>query len=185
MGADPSENDVMIRIAVVGDADAIGDVHVRAWQAAYRGVMPDEYLDGLQASERADMWRGRLARTDLPPLLVPMVDGDVVGFATFGAERRPDTAQRQGESAVGELYAINLHPHHWGKGIGRALLRRSTDALVGLGFQEAVLWVVPQNTRARGLYEAEGWAADGAEATDEILGVTVSEVRYRRTLTAT
>ena len=33
-----------VRVPTVGDADALGRVHVRAWQAAYRdGLMPDDY----------------------------------------------------------------------------------------------------------------------------------------------
>jgi len=44
---------VTIRLASVDDADAVSEVHVRAWQSAYRGVMPDDYLDGLQAQEPA------------------------------------------------------------------------------------------------------------------------------------
>ncbi len=38
------------------DAPRVGEVHVRAWQATYRSVMPDDYLDGLRAEDRADMW---------------------------------------------------------------------------------------------------------------------------------
>jgi hypothetical protein len=39
----------MVRVcsATVADAPAMGRVHVRAWQAAYRGHMPDDYLGGL------------------------------------------------------------------------------------------------------------------------------------------
>ena len=34
---------VTVRHARVDDALALGLVHVRAWQAAYRGQMPDDY----------------------------------------------------------------------------------------------------------------------------------------------
>ena len=43
---------VSIRAAVGDDAPAIADVHVRAWQAAYRGIIEDEYLDGLSVDEQ-------------------------------------------------------------------------------------------------------------------------------------
>ena len=167
----------VIRDAVVGDADALGRVHVRAWQAAYRGVMPDEYLDGLSAVDRAEMWRGRIARTDLTPLLVAVVDDEPVGFATYGAEQPSDDATESGQ-----LYAMNVDPDHWGGGIGRALLRRATDALAAAGYRDAVLWVVPENARARALYESEGWVDDHALATEEILGVTVRDMRLRTRL---
>jgi RimJ/RimL family protein N-acetyltransferase len=48
--------------------------------------------------------------------------------------------------------------------------------------QEAVLWVLPGNRRARRFYEAAGWVADGAERSAEVQGVVVPEVRYRRRL---
>ena len=169
----------MIREAVEADANAMGHLHVRAWQRAYRGVMPDEYLDGLQAQDRIAMWQGRISRTDLPPLLVAVVADDVVGFAAFGAVQAPTTPP-----ACGELYAMNLDPDHWGRGIGRVLLRRVTEALVAMGYEEAVLWVVPENQRARALYESEGWVADGGVSTEEILGVTVTDIRYRKPLVA-
>ena len=169
--------DFVIRHAIVDDADALGRLHVRAWQAAYRGVMPDEYLDGLDPSDRAVMWRGRIPRTDLTPLLVAVVDGEPVGFATYGPEQDDNEA-----TGSGQLYAMNVDPDHWGGGIGRALLRSATDALVAAGYRDAVLWVVPENARARRLYEAEGWVDDHAIATEEILGVTVRDMRLRKPL---
>ena len=174
-----AEPALLIRDAVDGDADAMGRLHVRAWQTAYRGVMPDAYLDGLQADERISMWRGRISRTDLPPLLAAQVAGEVVGFAVIGEEQSPVSSNKRGQ-----LHAINLDPTQWGKGIGRSLLGRATEALRATGYREAVLWVVPENERARGLYESEGWSADGASQTEDVLGVTVSEIRYRRPLVA-
>jgi GNAT superfamily N-acetyltransferase len=171
------DGELVIRAADGGDALAMGAVHVRAWQSAYRGVMPDAYLDALSVEERAEMWRSILGRHDGSPVVVAVLDGQVVGFATVGAERTEEEP-----STSGELYAMNLDPDVWGRGIGRALLRRATDGLVRLGFADAVLWVVPENQRARALYESHGWKTDGAVATEEILGVTVTDIRYRKQL---
>ena len=49
-----------VRPATVADAPAMGRLHVRAWQAAYRGEMPDDYLDGLRAEDRAAGWERAL-----------------------------------------------------------------------------------------------------------------------------
>jgi ribosomal protein S18 acetylase RimI-like enzyme len=138
--------------------------------------MPDEYLDGLRADDRVEMWRGQISRADRSPLLVAVVANEVVGFAAFGAEQ-PSTSP-----SCGELYAMNLDPAYWGRGIGRALLHDVTHALVALGYDEAVLWVIPENQRARSLYESEGWRADGGLSTVDILGVTVTDIRYRKPL---
>jgi ribosomal protein S18 acetylase RimI-like enzyme len=140
--------------------------------------MPDDYLDELEPSQRADMWRGRIEREDLPPVLVVTIDNEVAGFAAYGAP------VADGEPiGCGQLYAINLDPTHWRRGAGRRLLRAATDALQALGYDEAILWVVPQNERARRLYESEGWSADGGAMTDDALGATVDEIRYRRQFT--
>jgi ribosomal protein S18 acetylase RimI-like enzyme len=159
----------------------MGLLHVRAWQAAYRSVMPDEYLDGLRAEDRAAMWRRQIESTGGTDLLVVATEGLVVGFAAFGPS---DDAEAGTEDRVGELYAINLDPDYWGFGHGRELLRNATTELHGAGFGELVLWVVPTNKRARGLYESEGWVADGATRADDVLGVTVTDMRYRRTRAA-
>ena len=43
---------VTVRLATAADVPAMGRLHVRAWQAAYRGHVPDDYLDGLRAEVR-------------------------------------------------------------------------------------------------------------------------------------
>ena len=166
---------VTVRSATVGDAPALGRVHVRAWRAAYRGQMPDDYLDGLRPQDRAANWERGLRRDrDRDPILVAEREGRVVGFAVVRAADDPEGA--------GELAAINVDPDHWGTGAGRALLAAANAELVRLGFEEAVLWVLPGNHRARRFYEVAGWVADGAERTEEVMGVVVAEVRYRRRL---
>lgn len=44
---------MIVRAACPGDAMEVAGVHVRAWQVGYRGLLPDAYLDGLRAEERA------------------------------------------------------------------------------------------------------------------------------------
>ena len=163
-----------IRTPEVGDADELGRVHVRAWQAAYTGgLMPDEYLDSLSETDRASMWRSSLEN---PPRakaarLVATVDDEVVGFALVGpADSDPD-------AEIGELYAINVDPAHWGTGAGVALIDAAVAALQASGFASAVLWVHPDNQRARSFYAKRGWIDDGVDRQQEVLGVEVPETR--------
>jgi len=168
-----------IREPVAADADRLGEIHVAAWQAAYRGIMPDDYLDGLSAAARADHWRVGLSRDPRPGSvrLVAADDGDVpVGFL-FGGPADGDA-----DAVDGEVYVVNVHPEHWGTGAGSDLLIRAQEALAGGGFGTAVLWVVPGNQRARRFYERHGWRTDGETRTEEVFGTTVEEVRYRRDL---
>jgi len=80
----------------------MGGIHVRAWQSAYRGQMPDEYLDGLSAQERARMWSDAPARHDDSRAIVVVHDGEVVGFASASVGPAADAP------SAGELYSINI-----------------------------------------------------------------------------
>jgi ribosomal protein S18 acetylase RimI-like enzyme len=168
---------VEVRAATAADAPAMGHLVVRAWQVAYRGQMPDVYLNDLRAEERAAYWDSMLRRQDRRGvILVAERDGAVVGFAAAGPSPDPQGA--------GELYAINVDPDHWGAGAGQALLGAAQAKLDQMGFAESVLWILPGNARARRFYELAGWVADGTQKTNEAFGVTFDEVRYRRRSTS-
>jgi ribosomal protein S18 acetylase RimI-like enzyme len=127
-----------VRRATVQDAPALGRLHVRAWQAAYRGQMPDDYLDGLRPEERAVGWvRGLSRDRDQDPVLVAQQDDRVVGFAVVGPAQDPEGA--------GELYAINVDPDHWGREPVGPLLGAAEAELARLGYEQAVLLVLPGN----------------------------------------
>ena len=170
---------IVIRPATAADTDRLGAIHVLAWQAAYRGVMPDAYLDALEPAQRAAMWRQFVDRPPagrhLDVVTTGPPDDDLAGFACYGpaGDTAPDT---------GELYAVNLDPARWGRGLGTALVGHVADRLRDDGFTDAVLWVVPANTRARAVYERLGWCADGGAQTDSVLDATVEEIRYRTRL---
>jgi ribosomal protein S18 acetylase RimI-like enzyme len=170
-----------IRPLVEGDGDALARVHVRSWQAAYRGQLPDGYLDGLteEIPRRAERWSRFIA--DAPShrqvMLALDVGGRLMGFVTFGP---PDDAELG--SHVGELYAIYLDPDAWGKGHGRALMDAAVTGLLDAAYTEAVLWVLGTNQRARRFYEIAGWSADGATKVERRGDVELREVRYRCTL---
>jgi len=168
------------RTAVAADADALGLVHVRTWQAAYRGLMAQSYLDGLDPERRADGWRRWLDELEPPRAIFVLehpADG-VVGFANVGASRDPDATP-----VVGELSSIYVLPSHWGRGGGRLLMAEAVRSLAQAGFRAATLWVLTTNEQARRFYETVGWLPDGGEKVDEYFGFPIAEVRYRRSLT--
>ena len=159
---------MLVRPARPADAAAIAEAHARSWQQAYEHVFGAEKLAALNVDARRRLAERAIAEAD-----VAVAEDDerrVVGFAYVRASR--DTA---GE---GELWAIYLVAEAWGTGTGSALMDWAKDAL-RRRWTDATLWVLEDNPRARRFYEREGWSLDGAEKTDEFLGVPVREVRYR------
>jgi GNAT superfamily N-acetyltransferase len=167
-----------VRPADAADAADIATVHVASWQGAYRGLLPDGYLDGLDVARWAAGWERIFAQPAPGSIaLVAEAEGRVVGFAHVMPSRDADAAPGTGE--VSSIYAL---PHRWGTGVGRALLTAAETALRDGGCQAATLWVLRDNDRARRFYDRASWAPDGTEKTDEVAGVPVVEVRYRRAL---
>jgi len=174
------ERQPVVRPATLSDAGPIAQVHVRSWQETYRGMMPQEYLDGLDPADRLPRWQRLLSQPGEPrgDVLVAAAGTGICGFASFGPTRDED----QDPDRVAEIRAIYLAPGALGHGFGRLLMAASLDRLTGLGYQRVGLWVLDVNTRARRFYEIAGFRPDGALKVDDREGLRLAEVRYRRRL---
>ena len=149
---------------------------MRAWQVAYRGLMPDDYLLGLRPEDRARRYNFASVDPTLPQTVVAVEADAILGFATTAPGRDADTADQ------GEICALYVEPDVWGRGVGRALAAAARGNLCRLGFTQAMLWVVAGNARARQFYQADGWTPDGQHRVQQIWSVTVDTMRYRRVL---
>jgi ribosomal protein S18 acetylase RimI-like enzyme len=169
-----------IRPARATDAARIALVHVRSWQGAYRGLLPQAYLDGLDPAQRVGRWEQALAEAQATPAGILVADngGSLLGFVAYSPSRDADADP----GLVGQIGAIYLLPDAWGKGMGRQLLDAAIERLAAEGFGLATLWVLDSNIRARRFYEAGGWSADGTVKNDERRGFPVIQVRYRKSL---
>ena len=182
-----------VRPATADDAGQLARVHVRSWQAAYQGLMPQEYLNGLDPADRVERWQNILAAVHEAQQSGGPLRGAVVaiagraaaddageticGFALFGPTRDEDEDARR----TGEVSAIYLMPDNWSTGLGRLLMAEAVRQLSG-AYEQATLWVLDSNDRARRFYTRNGWAEDGAVKVDDTWGFPCSEVRYRRAL---
>ncbi|MEU5012061.1 GNAT family N-acetyltransferase [Streptomyces sp. NPDC021749] len=170
------------------DIEAVSAVRVRGWQTAYRGLIPQAYLDGMSVAadaERRRSWFGR--RSPEVVDLVAESAGEVVGWTSVGPARDPDVAPGAEElpaprPTAGELFALYVAPERIGTGVGRALMTAGLDVARQSGYRALYLWVVRGNTRAQRFYERAGFVPDGAEEAYEVGGSSVPELRYRRPL---
>ncbi|MDG9701444.1 GNAT family N-acetyltransferase [Streptomyces sp. DH37] len=175
------EGPVRVREAAEADLEAVAALRVRGWRHAYRGLMPREYLEGLDAAAYAARRREDFAATRGTVTDLVAVDGDgrVAGWAAFGPYRGDGG---EGGGCGGELYALYAEPERIGTGIGRTLLDEVVRRSVARRVPRLLLWVVEGNVRARRFYEAAGFAPDGAEESSDAGGAPVAEVRYVREL---
>jgi ribosomal protein S18 acetylase RimI-like enzyme len=168
-----------LREAKATDARAIAQVHVAAWRAAYRGMMPDAYLAALSVEERVERWTNAIVHPGPAKVAVAVLDGQVAGFCSFGPTRDTDDLD------VAEIYSLNIFPPLWGRGAGRMLCEHAFREAAARGHEAVTLWVLKENDRARRFYEGLGYAPDGAEKTDTaLIGSPLNDVRYRKAIKA-
>jgi ribosomal protein S18 acetylase RimI-like enzyme len=168
-------DDVTIRPAAEGDAAGIARVHVRSWQEAYAGIVPEAYLAALDVDQRASEWASYLREGPSDQVLtwVALSEVNVVGFVTVGPSRDEDAARSDRE-----IYSIYLDPGTWGHGVARDLMR---TVISSVGEKTPIsLWVLADNERARHFYRRHGFQADGVDRYDDVGGESLLEVRYRR-----
>jgi ribosomal protein S18 acetylase RimI-like enzyme len=151
-------------------------VHIDSWRAAYRGLVPESFLESLDYARRAEGFRGFLVEHSGDTYAVAQA-GKTIGFLTIGACRDADVDQE----VAGEIWGIYLAPGYWRRGIGRQLCRRAEELLRAQGYVQATLWVFEGNEAARRFYEAMGFVPDGADKMLE-LGAPLRAVRYHKKL---
>ena len=148
---------VSIRDAVPEDAPAIAHVHVEGWRSTYRGLFPDDFLDGLDEAARAAYWRGTLPTKDGRHTLVALDDAAVVGFASGG----PDRGSHGFEA---EVYAIYLLSNARRRGTGRRLMARMFGRFAEDRRRSAHLWVHEGNVAGEAFYAKLGGVPGAREA---------------------
>lgn len=167
---------VATRRAEDADVAAIADIHVRSWQAAYRGILPDELLDGLSTEERTRSWRELLSagHDRRLTLVAERSGGALTGFCSVAT---PSGDEDAGE-AIAEVGALYVDPDHWREGAGSVLMTAALEELEKLGWREVVLWVLPENRPALAFYDRFGFVVEkGVEKREERSGRTVIRLR--------
>lgn len=147
----------------------VSAIYEESWRWAYRGIVPQAYLDALPPGRWA-------AFIDTPGIYTLVADdgGALAGTASFCASRFPEY------EGMGEIVSLYLREPYAGRGLGRALLEAAAAALAAQGFEDIFLWVLEENARTRRFYERAGFAAAGEAIECDIGGKTLRELRYVR-----
>ncbi len=138
----------MLRVAHLGDAPEVAAVNVASWQATYRGIVSDDFLDGMSVEAQTDRWQARLASASRVWVALH-AGGQVVGYAMGGPRREGP------ERYTGELYALYLLPVAQRRGLGRRLVAKVAQDLIADGFDSMLVWVLRDNPN-RGFYQRLG-----------------------------
>lgn len=168
---------IEIRRANTSDVKRIAEIQVAGWKAAYRGIVPDEYLDGLAAASRVPLWE-RFSVDAKGDLYVADSGDGVAGFCHLIPSRDP------GATGTAEIAAIYVSPAAWRTGIGRKLCATAVLSASERGYERVTLWVLAENRHGRRFYEAIGFEHDGTLKHVVVNGTRLEELRYLMALSA-
>jgi GNAT superfamily N-acetyltransferase len=157
------------------DTEAIVSVTAAGWREGYREIVSPEKLAGLPV----ERWRHEVGVGLRRPVgdaftYVAEIDGGFAGYCYVAAPGREADLGPE----VAEVVAMYVHPDHWSRGAGGALMRAAIERLAALPYEEAVLWTFKENGRAIAFYEGHGWSADGAEKVHARSGVPAIRMRH-------
>jgi GNAT superfamily N-acetyltransferase len=167
--------DIRITKANIEHANVFGEIAARSWQAAYKGIIPDDYLSGVTSESRAE--RFKMALSQMPEVEFFLVSVDNIPAGVMNIHPCAD----EDAKGCGEIGAFYFLPEYWGKGCAAQAMEFALNRLRERAFPEAALWVLEENARARRFYEKHGFFPDGMKKTIN-LGKEMNEIRYKRSL---
>lgn len=174
----------VIRPATIDDALEIARIHAESWRSAYRGILPQRYLDAMSPFTLGVRWQRRLRWEATQPaeresdIWVIEDGGRVLGFATI----EPCMDDDDMAGFAGEVSMLYIDPKHLRKGYGAAFLERAFELLVGRGYYWVVVWVLEENRGARAFYERAGLRPDGSAREDRFVNDRVMVLRYAKAI---
>ena len=163
---------ITIRPATAADASAIARVRTDGWRSAYRGLVPDAYLDAMDVDASIALWHRILtAAPNATSVFVADDGGEVVGFAAGNMLEEPRL------DLDAELSAAYVRRDHQRAGIGRRLVCAVARAQRAHGASGLIVWTLTGNKAARAFFESLG-ATLVAEQPFEWDGLQLDESGY-------
>lgn len=159
-----------MEIRKVTQSDNFNDIaliYALSWKAAYRNIVPQQYLDELSEIRWSTLLQD--SRWDSYAIVE---NGKYIGTSSICPARDEKMA------GWGEIISIYLLPEYFGKGFGKPLLYNSVSALRSMGYNNIYLWVLEENIRGIKFYEKNGFALSSDRAQISIGGKDLTEVRY-------
>ncbi|WP_143873701.1 GNAT family N-acetyltransferase [Catenovulum sediminis] len=164
-----------IRKALMGDVDKIAQIHVNSWAYAYKGLMPQSFIESYTIEKRQKLWSSIIGH-NLAEVLVADNSNGVVGFLCFGQPKKLKG------TAVYELSSIYIDPDNIGNGIGQKLYNKCEQMLCESKAQSISLWVLDNNKRALNFYTKQGFTPTGEISKETANDVVLNDIELAKKL---
>ena len=141
------------------------------WNAAYKGLIADEYLENMNEDKMAINWKESIKKEE-SMIYVYKDDNEILGVIRFG--KAEDTSLKN----VGEVLVLYIKPEEKRKGIGTKLFTFAKNELIKQGYKEMVIWCLKGNMQGINFYKKMGGKHIG-EREYEIRGIKIMEEGFK------
>ena len=164
---------IIIRKALPEDAFDFTDCHISCFLSAYKGIVPDDYLNNLlmEKEQLVEKYIKRLTDQGNCEYYCVINDGKMIGFLII------NKSHDEINFCIGEIWAIYLIKEFWDKGYGKEMLNFAINELKRVDNKEIFLWVLEENIRARKFYEKNKFSFDGTKG-EQVYGKSLVKLRY-------
>ena len=160
-----------IKTASILDVKVISYIHASSWKTAYKGIVPQEYLDNLKNNYWVPAFEKWISDDTVVSKLV-YADNVATGCITYGKSRNLDLPN------WGEIFSIYVLPKYFGRGFGKALIINAVNDLHDKGLKDIYLWVLEENLQAQKFYRNNGFFKSEDKMPFEISGKELPHSRF-------
>lgn len=156
------------KVTPADDFAALSRIYALSWKTAYKGIIPQQYLDELSETRWADI----LSSGSWDSFVAIVDDGKYIGTSSISP------AREEAMHGWGEIISIYLLPDYFKKGYGKLLLDAAVSELAKSGYDKIYLWVLENNANAKTFYEKNGFSPTSDKMPINIGGKDLIEMRY-------
>jgi len=141
--------DYKIRLAVATDCKNLSKLKRLVWESTYRGIYPDEKIDGYDYKKNEERFLEIINNKDVELYVVESND-KLVGYMDYGKPYRPFDDYEQ---EIGLLYLLSDYQR---KGIGKKLFQLAYGNIKNKGYNSFFISCNKYNIPAQKFYECMG-----------------------------
>ena len=137
-----------VRKARLSDAQEIASIHVKSWDSAFEGLMPERYINSYTLEDRNSEWL-KVLESGSESVIIVENKSRLVGFLSYS----------ESEDSLGTLVLSKLYlcPSIYGKGVGYLLMKELESKAKAEGIELISLYVLDNNQAAINFYSKHGF----------------------------
>ena len=159
-----------VRKSRLSDLEQITLIHVKSWETAFKGLMPERYINNYTLEDRNAEWLSVLG-SGSESLIVAEDNNKLVGFLSY--------SENVNFLNLSKLY---LCPSMYGEGVGGLLMKQMENEALTASLDLIRLYVLDNNKSAINFYSKQGFEFGDGFESEEFEGETIIDLLMEKRL---